>query len=208
MEKKDKEEISEEIGKEVEKKEESEILEDRFMSHPQAEWYIVYTVAGMEEEVKKNIELKAKNLGLDNKIFRVIVPFEKEIKSKGGKQKEIKRKIFPNYVFIEMILDNESWSFIRSIQGVGGFVGSQSKPVPLSYEEVMKIRPFIEGNIPTKKVELNIGDRVKIIHGPFVDSQGVIEKIYPEKGKAIVSIILFGRETPIEIDISECEKIE
>ncbi|MFN3995426.1 MAG: transcription termination/antitermination protein NusG, partial [bacterium] len=197
-----------ETEKKFEKESERELVDDKFMSHPQAEWYIVYTMAGMEEEVKNNIEIKSKNLGLDNKIFRVVVPIEKEIKLKGGKQKEIKRKIFPNYVFVEMILDNESWSFIRSIQGVGGFVGPQSKPVPLSYEEVMKIRPFIEGNIPTKKVELNIGDRVKITHGPFVDSQGVIEKIYPEKGKVVVSIVLFGRETPIEIDVSECEKID
>ena len=188
--------------------ESEKLKENEELFHPQAEWFIVYTLAGMEEEVKRNIEVKAKNLGLDNKIFRVVVPVEKEIKIKGGKQKEITRKIFPNYLFVEMILDNESWSFIRNIQGVGGFVGPQGKPVPLSYEEVNKIRPYIEGKVPTKRVEFNVGDKIKIKYGPFIDSQGVIEKVYPEKGKVVVSIILFGRETPIEIDINECEKIE
>ncbi|MEN3015265.1 MAG: transcription termination/antitermination protein NusG [bacterium] len=192
-----------------EKREESEIIEeDRFKLHPEAEWYIVHTLSGMEEEVKNTIEMKARNLGLDKKIFRLVVPLEKEIRVKAGKQKEIKRRVFPGYVFIEMILDNETWSFIKSIQGVTGFVGPQNKPTPLTYEEINKIRPFIEGNIPTKRVELNVGDRVRITYGPFVDSQGIIEKIYHEKGKAIVSIVIFGRETPIEIDINECEKID
>ncbi len=193
-----------------EKKEEIELVEseDKLKSHPNSEWYIIHTLSGMEEEVKNNIEVKAKNLGLDKKIFRLVVPFEREIKRKGGKQKEVKKRIFPGYVFVEMILDNETWSFIKAIQGVTGFVGPQNKPTPLTFEELMKIRPFIEGNIPTKRVDLNIGDRVRITYGPFVDSQGVIEKIFPEKSKAIVSIIIFGRETPIEVDLNECEKIE
>ncbi|MCS7165485.1 MAG: transcription termination/antitermination protein NusG [Candidatus Calescibacterium sp.] len=192
-----------------EKREEIEITdsEDKLKSHPDAEWYIVHTLSGMEDEVKNTIEVKARNLGLDKKIFRLIVPFEREIKVKAGKQKEVKRRIFPGYVFIEMILDNETWSFIKGIQGVTGFVGPQNKPTPLTYEEIKKIRPFIEGNVPTKRVEFNVGDTVRITYGPFVDSQGVIEKIYPEKGKAIVSIVIFGRETPIEIDLTECEKI-
>ncbi|MCS7243703.1 MAG: transcription termination/antitermination protein NusG [Candidatus Calescibacterium sp.] len=192
-----------------EKKEEVEVIDsdDKLKSHPDAEWYIVHTLSGMEEEVKNNIEIKSKNLGLDNKIFRLIVPFEREVKIKSGKQREVRRRIFPGYVFVEMILDNETWSFIKSIQGVTGFVGPQNRPTPLTYEEIMKIRPFIEGNVPTKRVEINVGDRVRITYGPFVDSQGVIEKIYPEKGKAVVSIVIFGRETPIEIDLTECEKI-
>ncbi|MCS6955298.1 MAG: transcription termination/antitermination protein NusG [Candidatus Calescibacterium sp.] len=192
-----------------EKREEVEVIDsdDKLRSHPDAEWYIVHTLSGMEEEVKNNIEIKSKNLGLDNKIFRLIVPFEREVKVKSGKQREVRRRIFPGYVFVEMILDNETWSFIKSIQGVTGFVGPQNRPTPLTYEEIMKIRPFIEGNIPTKRVEINVGDRVRITYGPFVDSQGIIEKIYPEKGKAVVSIVIFGRETPIEIDLTECEKI-
>jgi len=183
------------------------ILEDKLKSHPDAEWYIIHTLSGMEEDVKNDIELKVKVLGLGNKIFRLVVPVEKEIKVRAGKQKEIKRKIFPGYVFIEMILDNQTWSFIKSIQGVTGFVGPQNKPTPLTYEEVMKIRAFIEGNVFTKKVEFNVGDRVRITSGPFVDSEGVIEKIYPDKYKAVVSIIIFGRETPIEVYLTECEKL-
>lgn len=193
-----------------EKNEKVELVEseDKLKSHPDSEWYIIHTLSGMEEEVKNDIEIKSKNLGLDKKIFRLVVPVEKEIKMKSGKQKEVKKKIFPGYVFVEMILDNETWSFVKSIQGVTGFVGPQNKPTPLTYEEITKIRPFIEGNIPVKRIEFNIGDKVRITYGPFVDSQGIIERIYPEKGKAIVSIIIFGRETPIEIDLNECEKIE
>lgn len=193
-----------------EKNEKVELVEseDKLKSHPDSEWYIIHTLSGMEEEVKNDIEVKSKNLGLDKKIFRLVVPVEKEIKMKSGKQKEVKKKIFPGYVFVEMILDNETWSFVKSIQGVTGFVGPQNKPTPLTYEEITKIRPFIEGNIPVKRIEFNIGDKVRITYGPFVDSQGIIERIYPEKGKAIVSIIIFGRETPIEIDLNECEKIE
>ncbi|MCX7758599.1 MAG: transcription termination/antitermination protein NusG, partial [bacterium] len=121
-----------------EKKEEVEVIDsdDKLKSHPDAEWYIVHTLSGMEEEVKNNIEIKSKNLGLDNKIFRLIVPFEREVKIKSGKQREVRRRIFPGYVFVEMILDNETWSFIKSIQGVTGFVGPQNRPTPLTYEEI------------------------------------------------------------------------
>jgi transcriptional antiterminator NusG len=182
-------------------------IEEKIKSHPDSEWYIIHTLSGMEEDVKNDIEVKAKVLGLQNKIFRLVIPVEKEIKIKSGKQKEVKKKIFPGYVFIEMILDDQTWSFVKSIQGVTGFVGPQNKPTPLTYEEVMKIRPFIEGNVFAKQVEFNVGDRVKITSGPFVESEGIIEKIYPDKYKAVVSIIIFGRETPIEVYLTECEKI-
>ncbi|MGC8734534.1 MAG: transcription termination/antitermination protein NusG [bacterium] len=177
-------------------------------SHPQSEWYVIHTMSGMEEEVKKIIETKIKNLKLQDKIFRIIIPMEKEIKYKSNKKKEINKRLFPGYIFIEMILDNETWSFIRSIQGVTGFVGPQEKPTPLTEAELEKIRPFIEGRIIIKKNELNVGNKVRIITGPFKDTQGIVEKIIPEKNKVVVSIIIFGREIPTELDISECEKIE
>ncbi|MCX7871290.1 MAG: transcription termination/antitermination protein NusG [bacterium] len=181
---------------------------NQLKSHPQSEWYVIHTMSGMEEEVKKIIETKINNLKLKDKIFRIIIPVEKEIKYKAGKKKEINKRLFPGYIFIEMILDNETWSFIKSIQGVTGFVGPQEKPTPLTELELEKIRPFIEGRVIIKKNELNIGDKVRIINGPFKDTQGVVEKIIPEKNKVIVSIIIFGREIPTELDINECEKIE
>jgi len=181
---------------------------NQLKSHPEAEWYVIHTMSGMEEEIKKTIETKIANLKLQDKIFRIIIPVEKEIKYKSGKKKEINKRLFPGYIFIEMILNNETWSFIRSIQGVTGFVGPQEKPTPLTESELEKIRPFIEGRIIIKKNELNIGDKVRITNGPFKDTQGIVEKIIPEKNKVVVSIIIFGREIPTELDISECEKID
>jgi len=181
---------------------------NQLKSHPEAEWYIIHTMSGREEEIKKTIETKIANLKLQSKIFRIIIPVEKEIKYKAGKKKEINKRLFPGYIFIEMILDNETWSFIRSIQGVTGFVGPQEKPTPLTEAELEKIRPFIEGRVIIKKNELNIGNKVRITNGPFKDTQGVVEKIIPEKNKVVVSIIIFGREIPTELDISECEKID
>jgi transcriptional antiterminator NusG len=181
---------------------------NQLKSHPEAEWYVIHTMSGMEEEVKKTIETKIANLNLKDKIFRIIIPVEKEIKYKSGKKKEINKRLFPGYIFIEMILNNETWSFIRSIQGVTGFVGPQEKPTPLTESELEKIRPFIEGRVIIKKNELNIGDKVRITNGPFKDTQGIVEKIIPEKNKVIVSIVIFGREIPTELDISECEKID
>jgi transcriptional antiterminator NusG len=181
---------------------------NQLKSHPEAEWYVIHTISGMEEEVKKTIETKIANLNLKDKIFRIIIPVEKEIKYKSGKKKEINKRLFPGYIFIEMILNNETWSFIRSIQGVTGFVGPQEKPTPLTESELEKIRPFIEGRVIIKKNELNIGDKVRITNGPFKDTQGIVEKIIPEKNKVIVSIVIFGREIPTELDISECERID
>jgi transcriptional antiterminator NusG len=181
---------------------------NQLKSHPEAEWYVIHTMSGMEEEIKKTIETKIANLKLQDKIFRIIIPVEKEIKYKSGKKKEINKRLFPGYIFIEMILNNETWSFIRSIQGVTGFVGPQEKPTPLTESELEKIRPFIEGRVIIKKNELNIGNKVRITNGPFKDTQGIVEKIIPEKNKVIVSIIIFGREIPTELDISECEKID
>jgi len=181
---------------------------NQLKSHPEAEWYVIHTMSGMEEEIKKTIETKIANLKLQDKIFRIIIPVEKEIKYKSGKKKEINKRLFPGYIFIEMILNNETWSFIRSIQGVTGFVGPQEKPTPLTESELEKIRPFIEGRIIIKKNELNIGNKVRITNGPFKDTQGIVEKIIPEKNKVVVSIIIFGREIPTELDISECEKID
>ncbi len=181
---------------------------NQLKSHPEAEWYVIHTMSGMEEEIKKTIETKIANLKLQDKIFRIIIPVEKEIKYKSGKKKEISKRLFPGYIFIEMILNNETWSFIRSIQGVTGFVGPQEKPTPLTESELEKIRPFIEGRIIIRKNELNIGDKVRITNGPFKDTQGIVEKIIPEKNKVVVSIIIFGREIPTELDISECEKID
>jgi transcriptional antiterminator NusG len=181
---------------------------NQLKSHPEAEWYVIHTMSGMEEEIKKTIETKIANLNLQDKIFRIIIPVEKEIKYKSGKKKEINKRLFPGYIFIEMILNNETWSFIRSIQGVTGFVGPQEKPTPLTESELEKIRPFIEGRVIIKKNELNIGNKVRITNGPFKDTQGIVEKIIPEKNKVVVSIIIFGREIPTELDISECEKID
>jgi len=146
-------------------------------------------------------------MGMRDKVFRILVPVEKVIDVKKGKKKRIlQKKVFPGYIIVEMILTDESWNLVRNTPGVTRFVGSGGKPEPLNNEEVERILKQISGEISITKVDLQKGDSVKIISGPFSDQIGVVQEIDPDKEKVRVLITFFGRETPVEVSFSDIEK--
>jgi len=171
-------------------------------------WYVVHTYSGYENKVKTNLEKRVESMEMQEKIFRVLVPMEDEIEIKDGKQKKVKRKVFPGYVLVEMVMSDDSWYVVRNTPGVTGFVGSGNKPIPLTPEEVEAILGRHGEDKPAHVVvDFEVDQPVRVIAGPFKDHTGVIKEIIPEKGKARVLITMFGRETPVEVDFSQIEEI-
>ena len=171
------------------------------------EWYVIHTYAGYENKVKANLEKRVESMNMEENIFRVVVPMENEVQIKGGKRKITPRKVYPGYVLVEMNLTDTSWYVVRNTPGVTGFVGTGSKPVPLQPGEAEKILEqmgYMENRI---KVNFSVGESVRITDGPFEDFVGVIQEIFPEKGKLRVSVSMFGRETMVEQEFSQIEKI-
>lgn len=171
------------------------------------QWYVVHTYSGYENKVKANLERRIESMNMEDKIFRILVPMEDEVEIKNGKKKVSKKKVFPGYVLVEMIMTDDSWYVVRNTPGVTGFVGSGSKPIPLSEDEAKAIIKQMGMEEPKTKMDVVIGENVKVINGPFENFIGVIEEIYPEKGKVKVMVSMFGRETPIELDFSQIEKM-
>ena len=172
-----------------------------------ADWYVIHTYAGYENKVKANLEKRVESMNMEENIFRVVVPMENEVLIKGGKRKITPRKVYPGYVLVEMNLTDTSWYVVRNTPGVTGFVGTGAKPVPLHPEEAEKILEqmgYMEDRI---KVNFSIGESVRIIEGPFEDFAGVIQEIFPEKGKLRIALSMFGRETMVEQEFSQVEKI-
>ncbi len=169
----------------------------------QGNWYVVHTYSGYENKVKVNLEKMVENRGLEDLIFEIAVPMEEQVEVKDGKRKSVMRKIFPGYVIVKMIMTDESWYVIRNTRGVTGFVGSGSKPIPLTDDEIRKI------GVEKIPVELmaDIGDNVRVIAGPLENFIGVIEEIYPEKEQVRVSVSMFGRDTPIDLEYDQIQKI-
>jgi len=175
-------------------------------------WYAVHTYAGQEEKVKLNIERRAKAIGLDAKIARVLVPTEQESKMRGAKKVIVHRKVFPGYVLVEMEMDDVTWTFIRQTVGVTGFVGqvtgTASKPAPLQPEEVDNLLAAMGEMAPVKRTALfHKGERVNVIGGPFAGSEGRIEDINVKGEKLTVMIPIFGRETRVDLDFAHVERI-
>lgn len=169
-----------------------------------AKWYVVHTYSGHENKVKANIEKMVENRGMKDDIFEVAVPTEEYVDAKQGKNKIKERKLFPGYVLIKMIVNDESWYLVRNTRGVTGFVGPASKPVPLSAEEV-KALGVQEAVLPT--VDFEVNDVVKVKSGPFESFMGTIENINLDKRKVKVYVSMFGRETLVELDFEQVEKI-
>jgi len=169
-------------------------------------WYVIHTYSGYENKVKANLEKRVESMNMGDKIFQVVVPSVDEIQIKDGKRKIVKRKLYPGYVLVEMILTDESWYVVRNTPGVTGFVGSGSKPIPLREEEVREILRQVEDQ-PQPKIDVAVGESVRITSGPFENFIGTVEEVYPEKGKVKVMVAMFGRETPVELEISQIEKI-
>ncbi|MEZ4581399.1 MAG: transcription termination/antitermination protein NusG [Caldilineaceae bacterium] len=167
---------------------------------PKAEWFVVHSYSGMENKVKKNIEHRAESMGMTDRILQVVVPTETEIEIRNGVRKEVERRVFPGYILVKMIMDEDSWYVVRNSPGVTGFVGMGNKPTPLRQEEVDKIMRRIESDEPRLKVSFEVGEHVRITGGPFAEFGGIVDEIYPDKGKAKILVSFFNRETPVEVD--------
>ncbi|CAN5149923.1 transcription termination/antitermination protein NusG [soil metagenome] len=172
-----------------------------------AKWYIVHTYAGHENKVARNLKQRVETMGFETRIFDIIVPTRQTIKVQGGKKEEVSEKIFPGYVLVKMILDDESWLLVRTTQGVTAFIGAGNKPTPISQKEVEAIQQFMQQEEPLYKTAFVMGEAVKIIDGPFSDFLGTIENIDESRGKLRVLVSIFGRETPVELDFLQVQKI-
>ena len=173
-------------------------------------WYVVHTYSGYENKVKANLEKRLESMGMTDKIFRVIVPEEVETEIKNGKTKTSKKKFFPGYVLAEMIMTDDSWYVVRNTPGVTGFVGSTgsgSKPTPLLPEEAEAILKRLGMDEPTVDIDIELKENVRVTEGPFANFTGTVEHIDLDKQKLKVHVNMFGRETPVELDFSQIEKL-
>lgn len=173
---------------------------------PRRRWYVVHTYSGYEGKVKTNLERRVASMNMQSKIFEVLIPTEDEIEVKEGKRRIIKKKIYPGYVLVEMIMDDDSWYVVRNTPGVSGFVGSGARPVPLDEGEVKVILRQVTDEAPKLRINYHKGDTVRITSGPFQEFTGVVDEIQPEKEKVRVLVSIFGRETPVELDFAQVER--
>jgi transcription termination/antitermination protein NusG len=172
----------------------------------QAAWYVVHCYSGYENKVRHNLEQRIETMGMKDKIFDVVIPTQEEIEVRDGKRRTVERHIFPGYVLVNMILSEESWYVVRNTPGVTGFVGMGTSPTPLRPEEVNQIIKRMEAEAPRVKVSFKVGERIRIIDGPFNDFRGTVAEIDMERTKVRVMVSFFGRETPVELDFLQVEK--
>ncbi|HUV72020.1 MAG TPA: transcription termination/antitermination protein NusG [Clostridia bacterium] len=175
--------------------------------NPQAKWYVVHTYSGHEAKVMANLKQRVETIGLADKILEILIPTQEQIQIRAGKKHQVTEKIFPGYILVRMILDDNSWLTVRTTQGVTGFVGIGNKPTPISDEEVQTIQKFMEMEAPKYRAKFSVGEAIKIIDGPFSEFLGSIESIDEEKGKVKVLVSIFGRETPVELDFLQVKKL-
>jgi len=173
----------------------------------QKEWFVVHTYSGYEERIKKNLEQRIKSMDTEEEVSQIVIPTEEEIEVKNGQRRTVTKKILPGYVLVQMRMSDQSWNIVRNTPGVTGFVGSGNKPVPLPEEEVGRILKQMEAEAPRVKVGFRQGQSIRVIDGPFIDFMGVVDEINVGKGKVKVLLSLFGRETPVELDFLQVEKL-
>jgi transcriptional antiterminator NusG len=171
-------------------------------------WYVIHTYSGYENKVKTNLEKRVESMNMEDKIFRVLVPMEDEIEFKNGKKKIAKRKVFPGYVLVEMNMTDDSWYVVRNTPGVTGFVGTGAKPIPLLESEVTAILRQMGMEEQRTVVDFAVNQSVRVITGPFKDFIGVVQLIMEDKGKLRVNVSMFGRETPVELEFAQVEKLD
>ena len=172
------------------------------------DWYVIHTYSGYENKVKMNLEKRVESMNMGEKIFRVLVPMEDEIEFKNGKQKITKRKVYPGYVLVEMEMTDDSWYVVRNTPGVTGFVGTGTKPIPLLDKEVVKILQQMGMDEVHTRIDFEINQSVQVIAGPFKDFIGVVREILADKGKLRVEVSMFGRETPVELEFAQVQKLD
>lgn len=170
-------------------------------------WYVLHTYSGYEDAVSKNLKQRIESLGMEDRIFNVLVPKEKKIKIKDGKRKTVEEKVYPGYVLVEMIVTDDSWYVVRNTPNVTGFVGSGTTPVPVSREEIEFLKKRMGVGTHILKIDFKTGDTVNITDGPFKDFDGKVSEIDEERGKVKVFINMFGRDTPVELDLLQIKKL-
>lgn len=170
------------------------------------QWYVIHSYSGYENKVQKNLLHRIESMGMQDKIFQVVVPTEEEVELKDGHRRTIERRVFPGYILVEMVIDEDSWYVVRNTPGVTGFVGSGNKPIPLRPEEVDKILKRMDAEAPKIKVSFKVGQKVRIVEGPFEDFMGTVDEIDLDRARVKVLVSFFGRETPIELDFLQVER--
>lgn len=170
-------------------------------------WYVIHTYSGYEDQVADNLRQRAESFGMQDKIFSVVVPKEKQIEIKNGKRRTVEKRIFPGYVMVEMIVTDDSWYVVRNTPNVTGFIGLGIQPTPINPEEVARIQKRMGVEEPKYKIELKIDDLVKITDGPLKSFEGKITDVDEDKGKIKVSVSMFGRETPVTLDFLQVQKV-
>ena len=179
----------------------------------QKHWYVIHTYSGYEKKVKTNLEHRIESMGMDDKIFQVLVPEEDEIEIRGGQRVTVQKKVYPGYVLVEMILDPDSWFVVRNTPGVTGFVGGanipgvRNEPIPLDETEVKQILRQMGVETPKYRVAFTKGQSVRVTDGPFAEFIGTVDEVNPERNKVKVLVSIFGRETPVELDFLQVEKL-
>jgi len=173
----------------------------------QRNWYVIHTYSGYEDAVAKALKQRVESLGMEDKIFDVIVPKEKKIKIKNGKRKVVEEKIYPGYVLVEMIVTDDSWYVVRNTPNVTGFVGAGTTPIPVSRTEINNLKKRMGIKEPQFKIDVEVGDLVKITDGTFKDFEGKVSEIDRERGKVKVLVNMFGRDTPVELDSLQIKKL-
>ena len=173
----------------------------------QKRWYIVHTYSGYENKVKVNLEKRIEYMNMGDKIFRIEVPQKTVVQMKGGKKQEKEEKVFPGYVLVEMIMDEDSWYVVRHTSGVTKFVGSVKKPIPVKESEIKRILHRTSSQVEKVELDVKPGDKVRIISGPFADFDADIIEVYPDKSKLRANVSIFGRETPVELEYKQINKL-
>ncbi len=170
-------------------------------------WYVIHTYSGYEENVSQNLRQRIESMGVEDKIFNVLIPTEKKIKIKNGKRKVVIEKIFPGYVLVEMLVDDESWYVVRNTPNVTGFIGTGTTPTPISDDEIKSLQKRMSIEEPKFHIDVEVGTTVKISDGPFKNFEGKVVEIDTARGKVKVNVNMFGRETPVELDSLQVKKI-
>lgn len=173
----------------------------------QAKWYVVHTASGHEARVSETLRQRVESMTMEDRVFELLVPTQDRVVVRGGKKATIKEKIFPGYLLVKMIVDDNTWLAVRTTPGITGFVGVDNKPTPLSEAEVANIQKFVSSPAKRFKTKLSVGEAVKITDGPFSDFLGTIHEVDDEKGKVKVLVSIFGRETPVELDFLQVQKM-
>lgn len=172
----------------------------------EGQWYVLHTYSGYENKVKKTIESRIDALDMGDRVFEIVVPTQEEVEFKDGVRKTVQRKVFPGYVLVRMLMDEDTWYQLRNTPGVTGFVSQDNKPLPLLGDIATTMMEEMEQEAPKVTVSFQMGDRVRIVEGPFADFTGEVDEVNNEKGKIKVLVSFFGRETPVELDFLQAER--